>query len=209
MEKNNNSNKKVLNLFDVCDLLHEKNFIIDKDEDIIINSTTKRIFRKLGKEEYEKINDLLQKYVQTKLAISYNMNQLEFSLANFCKSYLLISNDFLKNDKLVVIIPNKGDIYPGVFNIASLFYRGIEKGSMISLINTINSQKFSTLIMNPNKLSDKAITITDFSDHISHCQYIWKEFISKNKSKFSKIVVVADQYAGLSIIKLIKNFSTN
>lgn len=72
------------------------------------------------------------------------------------------------------------------------------------------STKTSFLIMNPNKFIDnKLVTrISEFSDHYSHCEYIWNQYISNN-NQITNITIVANKTASFSVIKLLKNFSND
>jgi hypothetical protein len=64
--------------------------------------------------------------------------------------------------------------------------------------------------MNPNKLTDnKLVTrLSEFSDHYTHCEYIWNEYILKNE-KITNISIVAHRNASFSAIKLLKAFPSD
>ena len=64
--------------------------------------------------------------------------------------------------------------------------------------------------MNPNKLVDSklATRISEYSDHYSHCEYIWKDLITKN-DKITNISIIAHKNASFSVIKLLKAFTND
>jgi hypothetical protein len=64
------------------------------------------------------------------------------------------------------------------------------------------------MLLNPNKLVDnkQGARINEYSDHYTHCEYIWKEYISK-ADYINNVVVIAQKNASLSVIKLMNKFS--
>ena len=62
--------------------------------------------------------------------------------------------------------------------------------------------------MNPNKLKDNKLIakINEFSDHHTHCEYIWNEYISRNQI-INSISIIAHKNSSFSVIKLMKKFS--
>jgi hypothetical protein len=69
---------------------------------------------------------------------------------------------------------------------------------------------YSIMLMNPNKLVDNKqnTRINEFHDHYSHCEYIWKEYISK-ADYINNITIVAQGNASLSVIKLMNKFGND
>lgn len=69
-------------------------------------------------DNFNKIYELLVKYVQAKLRICYNINKLEIPVTSSTSesrahSHIFISNDYGVNSKLLILIPDKGDCPPG------------------------------------------------------------------------------------------------
>ncbi len=62
--------------------------------------------------------------------------------------------------------------------------------------------------MNPNKLKDNKLIakINEFSDHYTHCEYIWNEFISRDQL-INNISIIAHKNSSISLIKLMKKYS--
>ena len=128
---------------------------------------------------------------------------------NAPKSYIYLSKDFHENKNLYIIIPDRGDISPGVFNKASLFYESLKKGSVFPYVDYAVKENYSVLIMNPNYLKDPKTgkNMVEFNDHYSHCEYVWNEYISGKR--YENVILIAHQLASISLIKLMNKFSNN
>jgi hypothetical protein len=89
-------------------------------------------------------------------------------------------------------------------------FENIKNGSIYNYIEMAYTTKSSFLIMNPNKLLDNKLVskIAEFSDHYTHCEYIWKEYIT-TADKITSINIIGHKNASFSVLKLIKNFSSD
>jgi hypothetical protein len=94
-----------------------------------------------------------------------------------------------------------------MFSKVSVLFENIRSGAIYNYIEMAYIAKTSFMIMNPNKLTDNKVVskIAEFSDHYSHCEYIWKEYIT-TADKITSINIIAHKNASFSVIKLVKNF---
>ena len=162
---------------------------------------------------FDKIYKIVVSYVEAKLDYNYNMVKTVVPKLirheTSPKPYIFLSKDFFENKCLCIIIPDRGDISPGVFNKSSLFYESLKKGSVFPYVDLALKENFSVLIMNPNYPKDtKNVNCNlDSFDHYAHCECIWNEFISGKK--FETVIIIAHQLASISLIKLVYKFSNN
>ena len=159
----------------------------------------------------EKIYKLIVKYLEAKLEFNFNMIRTVIPKIirdqNTPKSYIFLSKDFFENKTLCVIIPDRGDNHPAVFNKSSLFYESLKKGSVFPHVGLAYKENYSILLMNPNNIKDPETgkNILEFNDHYSHCEYVWNEYITGKR--YEHVVIIAHQLASLSVIKLVNKFS--
>jgi hypothetical protein len=92
----------------------------------------------------------------------------------------------------------------------ALFYENIKAGTAIGYIELARKLKYSIMLMNPNKLFDnkQGARVGEFYDHYSHCEYIWKEYITKS-DYINNIIIIAEKNASLTAIKLMNKFGND
>ncbi len=151
-------------------------------------------------------------YLEAKLENFYNITKTVIPKLirdqNTVKSSIFLSKDFNENKCLCVFIPDRGDNHPTVLNKSSLIYESLRKGSIFPFVEYAYKENFSFLIINPNFTKDNSgKPMSEFTDHYSHCEYIWNEFITGKR--YEHIVVIAHQLASISLIKLVNRFSIN
>ncbi len=79
---------------------------------------------------------------------------------------------------------------------------------MFPYVEIAYKENYSFLIMNPNFTKDHlGKSMSEYTDHYTHCEYIWNEFISGKR--YENIIVIAHQLASISLIKLVNRFSMN
>ena len=193
----NSSNEKINKILDE---LNSLNYKIEGEDEILLNLRNEKF--KLIESETEKILKLLNKYVYFKLESNFNMNEHPSFPAFF-------TNNFAKSEKLLLIIPDILMNSYGVFSDVSLLYEGIRRGSMYNLIELGVENKFSVMIVNPNKLRDlKEKSSSQYNPKKSFAkilQSIWNELISP-LSFLNKIIIVSHKNSCLSLFNLMNSY---
>jgi hypothetical protein len=162
-------------------------------------------------DHFEKTFKIVAKYVETKLEFTYCMVKSTIPKIvrdqNATKSFIYLSKDFLEKKNLCVIIPDRGDNPPGIFDKSALFYESLKKATVFPYVVSAMKGNYAVMLMNPNDLKDgkSGKVMTEFSDHYGHCEYFWNEFITGKR--FESVIIIAHQLASISVIKLVNKFS--
>ena len=204
----------------IVDNLNSYGFKLEGDDETVVDLVKKEKIKLTAsiKESYPKIYKLLVKYIKAKLTMCYSMEKLYFNKLDVTSpikgktkvisAHVLATHDFGTNNKLLILIPDQGeDNQLGIFSKTTLIYNSLKHGSMITYVEAATINNYSVLLMNPNKLrSNKTnLEIPEYSDHYSHCEYIWNEFIASN-TKITQIIIIGNGNASISIIKLMNKF---
>lgn len=156
---------------------------------------------------------MILKYIEAKLEGIYNLNKSSIPKLirdqNTPKVSIFLSKDFFENKNLFILIPDRGDNHPGVLDKTALFYESIKKGSVFPFLTSAIKSNYSVLLMNPNELKEKekqvGKTPSELSDHYSHCECVWNDYIAGKK--WENIIIVSHKLASISLIKLANKFS--
>ena len=135
------------------------------------------------------------------MRLFYNINKIKLPIKSGSLS-VLATEDINKNNKLLLIIPDRGLDALGVFSNVGLIYESTRKGSMINYFDMGINSKYSVMAINPNK---KKLANLGLTDHYLICEYVWKELIS-SQNKINNIIIVAHKNASISVLKLMNVF---
>lgn len=203
-ELNNNSQqyKKLLEKLNIY------GFQINEDH-IIKSISLNESFNPNCKYEND-IYEVLIKIVQSILDEVYHIKKYKYIIPSLSsqstqqqlQSYIMTSFYYLGNSKLFIVFPDI-TLPCGIVNKASLYYKGIIEGSILSIIPSISKENYSLILLNPNKKKNKSIDLN--IDYYSHCAYVFSEFINKKYDLIKEIIVLGYGFAGMNIIKLINN----
>lgn len=198
VEINQNISPKILKIIDALNCL---NYKFESEEEVLVDISKNEKYKLTTPEDLQKIIKILHKYIKSKIRGSYNLNKIKIPVKN-TNIHFLCSEDFKQNNKLLLVIPDRGVDALGVFSNISIIYESIKKGSMIEYIEAAKYSNYAFMTFNPNR---RKLHNTHISDHHLVCEFIWKEYIS-TQNKLNNIVVVAHKNASLSIIKLMTVF---
>jgi hypothetical protein len=198
VEVNQNISPKMTKIIDT---LNSYNYKLDGDEETLIEISKNEKYKMTTREDLERVLKLLHKYIKAKIRMCYNLNKIKIPVKN-TNLHILTSQDFKQNNKLLLIIPDRGIDALGVFSNVGIIYESTRKGSMIDYIEAAKNSNYSFMTFNPNR---KKLENTHMSDHYIVCEYIWREFIS-SQNNLNNVVIVAHRNSSLSLIKLMTIF---
>lgn len=113
------------------------------------------------------------------------------------KCNIFISEDFHTNkDKCLVLIQGTGAVRAGVWARSVCVNQNLHLGSMLPMIEFAHANKYSVIVLNPNMAVDPCTNspISINRTMQTHCDYVWKHFISDCPAE--RIAIVAHSAGG-------------
>ena len=180
----------------------------------LLHKTTGQKVQRLKYDEYEKVGNYVQKYVEDLLINTFDLTILyvpnnksanfEIRDINQAQSKILITKDFYTNPKCLMLIQGTGAVRLGQWARSVCINENLELGSMKPYIEKAKQNNFSVIIYNPNERRDfdTGETIKEFFTMERHSVYVYNNIVKKNEN-IKEIYIVAHSMGGECTVRIL------
>lgn len=164
-------------------------------------------FEFVNQEHYNKLGDLVLKYIQQQLVEHYELQEvwLPPNAHRARQTNIFLSPNIHENDRLMLIIQGSGAVRPGQWARALCINDSLKTGTIFEYLERAQKENFSVVVLNPNNnnciVQDPEsgelfeIEIREHECPEQHCVSVW-DFI-KSFIQPKDIAIVAHSYAGI------------
>ena len=180
----------------------------------LLHKTTGQKVQRLKYDEYEKVGNYVQKYVEDLLINTFDLTILyvpnnkstNFEIRDIeqAQSKILITKDFYTNPKCLMLIQGTGAVRLGQWARSVCINENLELGSMKPYIEKAKQNNFSVIIYNPNERRDfdTGETIKEFFTMERHSVYVYNNIVKKNEN-IKEIYIVAHSMGGECTVRIL------
>lgn len=166
--------------------------------------------RMYNQKHYEALGEVITEYIYQLLEKDVKLNKVTVPVDakdDEATSFFFMSDDALKNDKLMILIHGSGVVRAGQWARRLIINDDLESGTMLPYIKRATQEGYGVLITNGNenyvRRNKYRTPIRGSETPEKHFGYVWHNFISQAAAQ--TIVVVAHSYGGVVIVEGLQN----
>ncbi|OMJ90327.1 hypothetical protein SteCoe_7354 [Stentor coeruleus] len=180
----------------------------------LLDNKKNEYFKFKNQKDYEKLGNIIQKYVQEIITQKYGLIEMFIPLdsnpndpkCNIFMTESLINQTSNPKSKLLLLIQGSGAVRAGLWARSVCINDSLIRGTVFPFLDYAKENDFDVLIFNPNFNSDSKTNkkIKHNESHGNHGKYLWETFI--RNSQAHDIYIVAHSRGGATTTVLMNTF---